>query len=808
MTRIVDLREQFEIDDDPPRDLDVEVVHVPDARPLRRGATGWRSGPSRSAAPTQSAATEIVYLRFLEYCRPRLVEAFEAVATAPGGRSCSTATPARTAPASSRPCCCVSRAFRSRTIAEDYALSARSPPTAARCSGSPRRRARRSERVSSGSPPRRRRRCRPFSESIDRDYDGVQEYLLDGGLAPESARRARAAAAMRVIAVFGPTASGKSAVAEALARQDPRRAGLGRLGAALPRAVDPHQPVACGPRRGLGARPRGVGGRVPGARARGDRRRARRRADPGRRRRHRSVLPCCARRARRSAGAGRPAPASAGSASTTRRAPRRRTRCSPSAIPQAAAAVHPNDRRRVVRALELAEAGHSLRGDRLWAAETRQPTLIAGLDVPTDVLNERIEARTRAMFDAGVEDEVRRALDAAAVGDRPEDHGPARGRGAAAGRGGGRARRAYPAFRGATSGSGCAGSRASLACGPTGLPTRWRMRFSRWRAAGNEYLLAERSELGGPLTPERVRREVGSSDGILEVVSTGGDEAEIVIWNPDGSTAEMSGNGTRIAARWLAERSGADEVRIRVGPREVTARMLGDEVEQDIGPVEVYERERVAGLEVTAGLGRQSARRRRRRSGRHRARRAAARDPPALPGAHERAGRPRRSPGPRHGSRLGARGGRDALVRNECCRSRGRHARRGRGGRLVSRRRPPGEAGTWSCMADRARRTRRLTAVGVLGAFLAAVAAAASATEPVTLTVSPSARVEPGTSVRLTARARLGAGARIRITGRGVRVADCLRSPCVATYRGRASGAVPSKPRWLSAGKCVPSRAR
>jgi diaminopimelate epimerase len=126
------------------------------------------------------------------------------------------------------------------------------------------------------------------------------------------------------------------------------------------------------------------------------------------------------------------------------------------------------------------------------------------------------------------------------------------------------------------------------------------MKFSRWRAAGNEYLLAERSELGEPLTPEGVREEVGNSDGILEVVSADGAEAEIVIWNPDGSMAEMSGNGTRIAARWLAERSGADEVRIRVGPREVTARMLGGEVEQDLGPVEVYERERVAGLEVTA----------------------------------------------------------------------------------------------------------------------------------------------------------------------------------------------------------------
>jgi diaminopimelate epimerase len=127
------------------------------------------------------------------------------------------------------------------------------------------------------------------------------------------------------------------------------------------------------------------------------------------------------------------------------------------------------------------------------------------------------------------------------------------------------------------------------------------MKFSRWRAAGNEYLLAERAELGGPLTPERVRDEVGGADGILEVVGVSDSEAEVVIWNPDGSTAEMSGNGTRIAARWLAERSGADEVRIRVGRREVVARMLADgQVEQELGAVEVHGRERVAGLDVVA----------------------------------------------------------------------------------------------------------------------------------------------------------------------------------------------------------------
>jgi len=80
--------------------------------------------------------------------------------------------------------------------------------------------------------------------------------------------------------------------------------------------------------------------------------------------------------------------------------------------PAAAAAVHRNDRRRVVRALELVEAGSSLRPaqDRLWGGETRHPTLVVGLEVPADELERRIEARTRAMFERGVEEEVQRAL--------------------------------------------------------------------------------------------------------------------------------------------------------------------------------------------------------------------------------------------------------------------------------------------------------------------------------------------------------------------------------------------------------------
>jgi tRNA dimethylallyltransferase len=78
----------------------------------------------------------------------------------------------------------------------------------------------------------------------------------------------------------------------------------------------------------------------------------------------------------------------------------------------AAASLHPNDRRRVVRALALAEAGSSLRAgaDRLWSADTRHPTLVFGLEVPREELWRRIEARTRRMFERGAEEEARSAL--------------------------------------------------------------------------------------------------------------------------------------------------------------------------------------------------------------------------------------------------------------------------------------------------------------------------------------------------------------------------------------------------------------
>jgi tRNA dimethylallyltransferase len=78
----------------------------------------------------------------------------------------------------------------------------------------------------------------------------------------------------------------------------------------------------------------------------------------------------------------------------------------------AAKRIHPNDRRRVVRALELAEAGLSIvpRREHLFGGAWRHPTLVVGLEVPKHVLELRIAARTRRMFEAGVEEEVQEAL--------------------------------------------------------------------------------------------------------------------------------------------------------------------------------------------------------------------------------------------------------------------------------------------------------------------------------------------------------------------------------------------------------------
>jgi diaminopimelate epimerase len=74
----------------------------------------------------------------------------------------------------------------------------------------------------------------------------------------------------------------------------------------------------------------------------------------------------------------------------------------------------------------------------------------------------------------------------------------------------------------------------------------------------------------------------------------------IGVLNPDGSRAEMSGNGTRIAAAWLMSSNGSSRARVHVGPRTVDVRRIEDGLyESDLGPVEVGASEVVDGIELT-----------------------------------------------------------------------------------------------------------------------------------------------------------------------------------------------------------------
>lgn len=182
VTRIVDLRAQVEIDEDPPRGTDVEVVHV--AVLDHFDEETWEEIRLLSeAAPSHAAATELVYLRFLEHCRPSFVRAVEAVATAPGpvvfhcygGKDRTGLVAAillRLAGVSVE------------VIAEDYALSAaRLEPRHRRWLADAEDDAERAriERISAAPGDA----MKAVLESLDRRYGGVDRYLLDGGLAPD-----------------------------------------------------------------------------------------------------------------------------------------------------------------------------------------------------------------------------------------------------------------------------------------------------------------------------------------------------------------------------------------------------------------------------------------------------------------------------------------------------------------------------------------------------------------------------------------------------------------------------------------------
>jgi diaminopimelate epimerase len=84
------------------------------------------------------------------------------------------------------------------------------------------------------------------------------------------------------------------------------------------------------------------------------------------------------------------------------------------------------------------------------------------------------------------------------------------------------------------------------------------MRFEKWQALGNDYIIVERDALPFALTAARVQRMCDThlgigGDGVLELSPPDADGfvARLRIFNPDGSEAELSGNGAREAVMYL-----------------------------------------------------------------------------------------------------------------------------------------------------------------------------------------------------------------------------------------------------------------
>jgi diaminopimelate epimerase len=110
------------------------------------------------------------------------------------------------------------------------------------------------------------------------------------------------------------------------------------------------------------------------------------------------------------------------------------------------------------------------------------------------------------------------------------------------------------------------------------------VRFEKWQALGNDYAIVERRELPFELTPGRVRAFCAphtgvGSDGLLVLDESDerGFVAELTIYNPDGSEAELSGNGVREAVMYLRRRgwTSDDSFSLRTAAGEVRPRITG-----------------------------------------------------------------------------------------------------------------------------------------------------------------------------------------------------------------------------------------
>ncbi len=92
------------------------------------------------------------------------------------------------------------------------------------------------------------------------------------------------------------------------------------------------------------------------------------------------------------------------------------------------------------------------------------------------------------------------------------------------------------------------------------------MRFEKWQALGNDYLIMERAQLPFELTPSRIRKLCAphfgvGADGVLLLAPSEDPQfvARLEIYNPDGSEAELSGNGAREAVLYLRRHGWTEE---------------------------------------------------------------------------------------------------------------------------------------------------------------------------------------------------------------------------------------------------------
>ena len=245
-----------------------------------------------------------------------------------------------------------------------------------------------------------------------------------------------------------------------------------------------------------------------------------------------------------------------------------------------------------------------LDAERLWASDTRRATLVIGLEVPKDVLERRIEERSRCDVRAwsrrrgaccarGRRGFERRREGARAAGDRRSFRQRRR------------ARRSYA-------------GRLHYAVLPAKVdapdPRRRHDRRKSTPRAGGGCNPRSGTRSVTPTSSSSATSRVGSTQPACGKLSARPRRRlEVLLGrrgHPGGRDLErrrLAGGAvrerTRIAAAWLAERTGARMIRVRVGSRDVLAHILETgAIEQDLGEVEVGEREQVEGIDLVPVL--------------------------------------------------------------------------------------------------------------------------------------------------------------------------------------------------------------